>query len=195
MKRSTCQRLGTLLITGGALIGLNAAIAQQTPRAPTSYSPVDITEPFPSIMARMKAAKASIEKTHSDLLAERYDLSNRPAHSVTMSGGRAVQEGVRVKLPTGMTWDRLASTSPDEIREKVLFPKGFYPLPHPNHAEGGMVFRSRRLTKFSSRSNAILLASTWITTCQTILWQNSCANLSDHSTGPGRRGQGSSRHY
>jgi cytochrome c peroxidase len=139
MKRSTGERLGTLLMTGGALIGLNAAIAQ-APRAPTSYSAVDITEPFPSIMARMKATKASIERTHNDLLAERYDLSNRPAGGVTMSGGKAIQEGVRVKLVSGMTWDRLASTSPDEIREKTLFPKGFYPLPHPNHAEGGMVF-------------------------------------------------------
>src|SRR5437868_1800689 len=30
--------------------------------------------------------------------------------------------------------------SPDEIREKKLFPSGFLPLPHPNHPEGGMVF-------------------------------------------------------
>jgi cytochrome c peroxidase len=30
--------------------------------------------------------------------------------------------------------------SPEEIREKNLFPKGFHPLPHPNHSEGGMLF-------------------------------------------------------
>ena len=30
--------------------------------------------------------------------------------------------------------------SPNEIREKGAFPKGFLPLPHPNHPEGGMVF-------------------------------------------------------
>ena len=30
--------------------------------------------------------------------------------------------------------------SPADIRDKDLFPKGFYPLPHPNHPEGGMVF-------------------------------------------------------
>jgi cytochrome c peroxidase len=30
--------------------------------------------------------------------------------------------------------------SPSDIRDKGLFPKGFYPLPHPNHPEGGMVF-------------------------------------------------------
>jgi cytochrome c peroxidase len=30
--------------------------------------------------------------------------------------------------------------SPEEIREKDLWPQGFLPLPHPNHPEGGMVF-------------------------------------------------------
>ena len=57
-----------------------------------------------------------------------------------MSRGKPVQEGVRVKLPAGTTWEKLAAMSPDEIREKGLFPKGFLPLPHPNHPEGGMVF-------------------------------------------------------
>jgi cytochrome c peroxidase len=39
-----------------------------------------------------------------------------------------------------MTWEKLALMSPDEIRDKNAWPKGFYPLPHPNHPEGGMVF-------------------------------------------------------
>jgi cytochrome c peroxidase len=30
--------------------------------------------------------------------------------------------------------------TPEEIKEKDLFPAGFMPLPHPNHAEGGMLF-------------------------------------------------------
>jgi cytochrome c peroxidase len=29
---------------------------------------------------------------------------------------------------------------PDELRDKDLFPAGFFPLPHPNHPEGGMTF-------------------------------------------------------
>jgi hypothetical protein len=49
-----------------------------------------------------------------------------------MSGGKPVQDGVRVKLPSGMTWEKLATMSPDEIRSKDLFPKGFLPMPHPN---------------------------------------------------------------
>jgi cytochrome c peroxidase len=91
-------------------------------------------------MARMKAAKPAIEKRQADLLGERYDLSDRPAAGVTMERGKALQEGIRVKLPEAMTWEKLASMSPEEIREKNLFPKGFYPLPHPNHPEGGMLF-------------------------------------------------------
>jgi cytochrome c peroxidase len=91
-------------------------------------------------MARMKAAKPEVMKRQMDLLNERYDLSNRPAIGVTMSRGKPVQESVRVKLPVGMTWERLAGMSPEEIREKDLFPRGLMPLPHPNHAEGGMLF-------------------------------------------------------
>ncbi len=44
------------------------------------------------------------------------------------------------KLPAGITWEKLSEMTADEIREKGLFPKGFLPLPHPNHNEGGMLF-------------------------------------------------------
>ena len=106
----------------------------------SSYSPVVITEDFASTVARMKAAKPEIMKRQMDLLEERYDLSDNPARGVTMSRGKPIQQGVRVKLPKGMTWQKLAEMTPEEIREKGLFPKGLLPLPHPNHREGGMVF-------------------------------------------------------
>lgn len=121
------------------LIVIGAAFAQES--AKSSYSPVVIKEPFKQIMARMKAARPEIMQRQSILLNERYDLSNKPAKGVMMSGGtKAVQEGVRVKLPSGMTWEKLGSMPPEAIRDKNLWPAGFYPLPHPNHAEGGMVF-------------------------------------------------------
>jgi len=107
---------------------------------PSSYSPVVIKEAFDATKARMEAAKAEIMKRQMALLEERYDLSDRPARDVTMSRGKAVQDGVRVRLPEGMTWEKLAAMRAEEIREKGLFPKGFLPLPPPNHAEGGMVF-------------------------------------------------------
>jgi len=74
------------------------------------------------------------------LLQKRYDLRDDPAPNVTMSRGKPIQQGVRVNLPVGMTWDRLGAMTPEEIREGNHFPLGFLPLPHPNHPEGGMVF-------------------------------------------------------
>jgi hypothetical protein len=37
-------------------------------------------------------------------------------------------------LPAGVTWTQLAAMTPADIRDKGLFPIGFLPLPHPNHA-------------------------------------------------------------
>jgi cytochrome c peroxidase len=116
------------------------AAAPESKEKPSSYAPVVIKEDFAAILTRMKAAKPEIMKRQQELLAMRYDLSNRPAQGVTMSRGKAVQEGVRVKLPAGQTWEQLASLTPEQIKEKDFFPAGFLPLPHPNHPEGGMLF-------------------------------------------------------
>lgn len=95
---------------------------------------------FIATMERMKAAKKQVMRKHASLLAARYDLSDRPAAGVTMSRGKPVQQGPRTKLPQGTTWEDLAALGPDEIKKRGLFPAGFLPLPHPNHAEGGMLF-------------------------------------------------------
>jgi cytochrome c peroxidase len=107
---------------------------------PTSYMPVISKEDFQTVVKRMQADKPAILKRHQDLLNQRYDLSNKPSSTVTMTGGKPVQEGVRVKLPAGVTWEALSKMTPEEIKAKGVFPKGLLPLPHPNHAEGGMLF-------------------------------------------------------
>ncbi len=126
-----------LLFAGGMALSLAGALAQNTP---SSYSPVDIHEDFMTTFDRMKAAKPEIMRRQKALLEARYDLSNRPVAGVTMSKGKAVQDGVRVKLPAGVTWETLARMTPAQIKEKGVFPEGFFPLPHPNHPEGGMLF-------------------------------------------------------
>ncbi|MEX2580074.1 MAG: hypothetical protein WD342_13530 [Verrucomicrobiales bacterium] len=110
------------------------------PVGKTSYAPIAITEDFESIVERMEDAKDGVVEKQRTLLEERYDLSDQPAGDSTMARGKAVQGGVRVKLPDDVTWDELAAMKPAEIREKGLWPEGFHPLPHPNHGEGGMVF-------------------------------------------------------
>jgi hypothetical protein len=83
----------------GVILAFGFAYAQQGPRGKTSYMPVDITEPFSAMFARLSAQKADVTREHMALLNERYDLSNRPAAGVTMDRTKPVQDGVRVKLP------------------------------------------------------------------------------------------------
>ena len=119
----------------GLLLALSVAgaVSAQDPNEPEK-------EDFAAVLSRMKAAKAGVMKKQADLLAARYDLANRAAAGVTMTRGKAVQEGVRVKLPKGTTWEALGAMAASEVREKKLWPAGFLPLPHPNHPEGGMLF-------------------------------------------------------
>jgi cytochrome c peroxidase len=120
---------------------------------PTSYAPVAVHEDFKTIMARMKAAKPEVMQRQQKLLEERYDLDDRPAPGVKMANGKAVQGGVRVKLPPGTTWQQLADMTPEQIKDKGLWPNGFLPLPHPNHAEGGMVFPQHHIDEIKRQTD------------------------------------------
>jgi cytochrome c peroxidase len=138
------------ILTGLATVSLAAIALAQQPKGPSaapngkappsSYMPVVETESFSAVMKRMKDNKKKVEDEHAKLLSDRYDLGDHPATGITMSRGKKVQEGIRVKLDSGVTWDALASMAPEEIKRKDSFPKGFMPLPHPNHPEGGMLF-------------------------------------------------------
>ncbi len=97
-------------------------------------------EDLSTLTKRLQTEKPKFAQRQQALLAERYNLADRPANATTMSHGKPVQGGVRVKLPHGMSWEKLAAMSPEEVREKQLWPVGFLPLPHPHHEAGGMVF-------------------------------------------------------
>ena len=143
-----------ILCEAALLLSVAAAVFAQMPQEKrSSYSPVVITEDFATVLSRMKAAKPEIMKRQMDLLDARYDLADKPAPGVTMSRGKAIQAGVRVKLPAGVTWERLSEMAPDEIRERGLFPKGLLPLPHPNHNEGGMVFPKFVIDELKKQEN------------------------------------------
>lgn len=109
----------------------------------TAISPAQ--EDFASLVKRLEADKPKFAQRQQDLLKERYDLSDKPAEGVTMGRGKPVQAGVRAKLPKGMTWDKLAAMAPDEIKAQDAWPAGFYPLPHPHHEAGGMVFPKKQI--------------------------------------------------
>jgi cytochrome c peroxidase len=121
------------LVAGAFALGFSvSAVAQPDPATPA--------EPFPDLVKRLQGDKPKFAERQQDLLKERYDLSDKPADGVTMSKGKPVQGGVRVRLPRGMTWDKLANMASDEIKSGGHWPAGFYPLPHPHHEAGGMIF-------------------------------------------------------
>src|SRR5262249_45733911 len=123
---------------------LQARMAADEPAAPTSYDQVSPLlqghGTFEAMMAKDKADKAKILARHKALLDERYNLTAKTDPSAKMSRGKPLAVGPTAKLPDGMTWDQLAGMTPDEVKSKKAFPKGYLPLPHPNHAAGGMLF-------------------------------------------------------
>ncbi len=127
------------------LLFVSLAISFAQEKRESSYSPV-IEEPFEKVMAQDKAQKAGVMKRHMDLLNERYDLSKKVTTDVTMSKGKPLPVGPTAKLKSGLTWEKLAGMTSQEIKEKGLFP--YLPLPHPNHASGGMLFSQMQIKQF-----------------------------------------------
>jgi cytochrome c peroxidase len=115
-----------------------AGLAMVLPMVSGAQTPVP--EDFSTLTKRLQADKPTFAQRQQAMLAERYDLADRPAAEATMSRGKPVQDGVRVKLPSGTSWEALAALSPEEVKERQLWPAGFLPLPHPHHEAGGMIF-------------------------------------------------------
>lgn len=130
-----CQAGATTTPEGSteAIAGFSGepAVVAQVASAETVAALLD-GETFEQVEARMSADKPAIMEAQQALLAARYDLSDAPS-AVLMTRGKAVQTGVRVRLPEGTTWEQLAALPPDQIKAQDLFPRGFLPLPHPNH--------------------------------------------------------------
>ena len=110
-----------------------------------TYMPVKVDRSFESMMAADKEAKPGMMERQQRLLEARYDLGDQPSDVMMSAGRKAVQQGVRVRLPRGMTWQKLAAMSPAEIKQKNLFPMGFRPLPHGDHKTGGQVFPKHQI--------------------------------------------------
>jgi cytochrome c peroxidase len=144
---SWCRFLTALSIALGGLFATTANAQQLQPQRAdeNTYLPVVPTKTFEEIHQQDTAEKPNVMNAQETLLATRYDLRNNPSN-VQMSGQRkAVQQGVRVKLHGGATWQSLAGMTPEQIKGQNLFPLGFRPLPHVKHAAGGMVFPQQQI--------------------------------------------------
>lgn len=137
----TISPLISVLCTTVAFLASSAfSFAADEPQRESSYSPVVIKETFNQIMAKDKSARDNLSKRHMDLLNERYDLKKNVTTEVSMSRGKPLPVGPTARLKPGMTWEKLGTMSPEDIRVQDALPAGYLPLPHPVHEVGGMVF-------------------------------------------------------
>jgi cytochrome c peroxidase len=148
--------IGVLVCSASVLMSQQKGGEAQIPKGEVGKSSYDQIAPvllgqvtFAEMMAKDKADKAKVMARHQKLLEGRYNLARRVDEKITMTRGKPIPVGPTAKLPNEMTWEALAKLPPEEIREKELFPKGYLPLPHPNHAVGGMVFPQHQIKQFA----------------------------------------------
>ncbi len=142
----TLAAAGVLLAAGGALYAQQYMGQKKSPiEDPDTYMPVVIEKTFSEIMKQDKAAQSDVMAEQQRLLEKRYDLGDNPSDVMMSAGRKPVQQGVRVKLHGGVSWDELATMKPAEIKRKDVFPMGFRPLPHAKHSTGGQVFPQNQI--------------------------------------------------
>ena len=153
-------------------------------------------EDFKALVKRLQKEKPEFAKRQQELLAERYDLC-RPSgrRASTMARGKPVQEGVRVKLPQGMTWEQLAAMSPEEIKNKNLWPAGFYPAAAsaPRSGRHDLPEAADRRDQEADRPRPDALRSR-LRPAAASAARVPGADLPDHAARPGRRVEGPARH-
>jgi cytochrome c peroxidase len=114
-----------------------------------SRDPLGAPEPFTTLAEVMKKeseAKPKVMAAQQKLLEARYDLTPKPHPEAKMSRGKPVLVGPTARLKDGLTWEKLAGMSPDEVKKAGAFP---YPsLPHPLHTNGGQVFPRMQIAMF-----------------------------------------------
>lgn len=144
MKNILLKYIGVAFMTFATMPAVPGGTdAKEMKKQESSYMPVMITEPFETVRERDVAEKSEVMSKHMALLRERYDLSGKTDMNATMSGGKPLPVGPTARLRNGMTWESLGSMSPEEIKQKSIFP--YPPLPHVKHAAGGMVVAPMQL--------------------------------------------------
>ena len=101
---------------------------------------------FEEVLAKESAGKGKVMDAQKRYLETRYDLAPKFDPEAKMSRGKPLCVGPTVRLPQGMTLEKLGAMTSEEIRAQGVFP---YPaLPHPLHANGGMVFPRMQIEMF-----------------------------------------------
>lgn len=94
------------------------------------------------------AEKPKVIARQKTLLSDRYQIDCKSAPGMVMTKGKPQPVGPTARLKEGTTWETLSQMTPEEIKEKHLFPAGFYRLPHVKQEVGGMVFPQIQIDQF-----------------------------------------------
>ncbi|WP_437230457.1 cytochrome B6 [Planctomicrobium sp. SH661] len=135
----------SIAVAYGALRAADPLPDSQKRPKPETYMPVVPAKPFVEVMEQDIRDKPAAQKAFEDLFKQRYDLRDQASETMMSGGRKAVQRGVRVRPYQNANWDQLAEMTPEEIKEKNVFPAGFRPLPHIKHLVGGMVFAPEQI--------------------------------------------------
>jgi cytochrome c peroxidase len=111
--------------------------------------PLNAPKPFTAfeeILEKESAAKPQVMDAQRKLLEARYDLQPKLDPQARMSRGKPLCVGPTVRLGAGLAWDALAALSPEQIRDRGIFP--YPPLPHPLQVNGGQVFPKMQIEMF-----------------------------------------------
>ena len=106
----------------------------------SSFGTPSLPMAFEEWVKMNKERKPRLMKRVDEYMASRYDFSGNTIDGVMMSGKRKpVMAGPIARLEKDIpSFEDLAKLSPEEIREKDLFP--YKPLAHPIHTTAHMVF-------------------------------------------------------
>ena len=109
-------------------------------KAGSSFGAPSLPMPFDEWVKMNKERKPGLMKTVDDYMASRFNFSGKVIPGVMQSGNRKpVMAGPIARLPKSVSsYEDLAKMTPEEIKEKGLFP--YLPLAHPIQTTAHMVF-------------------------------------------------------
>ena len=126
----------------------NVQVGDRTPfdlwkyggKGQTSFGSPELPMSWDAWVSMLEKQKPGLMKEVKAYMASRYNFSGEAVPGMFMSGGRkAIMKGPVARLPHGVnSWEELDAMTPDQIKEKDVFP--YKPLAHPLQSNAHMVF-------------------------------------------------------
>jgi cytochrome c peroxidase len=108
-------------------------------RGPSSFGNPNLRMPFADWLELHRKQKPVLMAECQAYMNGRFNFSGEAIPGAAMSGGKPIMQGPVARLPQGIeSFAALAELSPDEIRDRDLFP--YKPLAHPLQSTAHMLF-------------------------------------------------------